>query len=426
MVCRRVFRAAAGRRRCVARAHQGTSRQTPGYPAAAAAERRQRVPQPARGPRGAPDRKLRAERAAARRRPRIRKARQLHRQPRRGGLRRRHRMADPRGEEPGARAHRRGADPRGAHRGGAGMNAGTHFGKVAVLLGGKSAEREVSLKSGGMVLKALRSRGVNAHPFDPAERGLDALIDEKFERAFIALHGRFGEDGTVQGILEWLGIPYTGSGVLASALAMDKLRTKRLWAADKLPTPAYELLTTDTNFRIAARKLGVPLMVKPASEGSSIGMSKVRAASTLEEAYRLAAKYDPVVIAEQFIDGIELTGAVLGERALPLIKLETPREFYDYEAKYVSDDTRYIVPCGLPAKKEQELQQLCLAAFRALGCSGWGRVDLMLNKRGRPYLLEVNTSPGMTDHSLVPMAARAVGLSYEDLCLQILEGADVG
>ena len=306
------------------------------------------------------------------------------------------------------------------------MNAGTRLGKVAVLLGGKSAEREVSLKSGGMVLKALRSRGVNAHPFDPAERGLDALIDEKFERAFIALHGRFGEDGTVQGILEWLGIPYTGSGVLASALAMDKLRTKRLWAADKLPTPAYELLTTDTNFRIAARKLGVPLMVKPASEGSSIGMSKVRAASALEEAYRLAAKYDPVVIAEQFIDGVELTGAVLGERALPLIKLETPREFYDYEAKYVSDDTRYIVPCGLPAKKEQELQQLCLAAFRALGCSGWGRVDLMLNKRGRPFLLEVNTSPGMTDHSLVPMAARAVGMSYEDLCLQILEGADVG
>ncbi len=306
------------------------------------------------------------------------------------------------------------------------MNAGTHFGKVAVLLGGKSAEREVSLKSGGMVLKALRSRGVNAHPFDPAERGLDALIDEKFERAFIALHGRFGEDGTVQGILAWLGIPYTGSGVLASALAMDKLRTKRLWAADKLPTPAYELLTADTNFRIAARKLGVPLMVKPASEGSSIGMSKVRAASALEEAYRLAAKYDPVVIAEQFIDGVELTGAVLGERALPLIKLETPREFYDYEAKYVSDDTRYIVPCGLPAKTEQELQQLCLAAFRALGCSGWGRVDLMLNKRGRPFLLEVNTSPGMTDHSLVPMAARAVGMSYEDLCLQILEGADVG
>ena len=300
------------------------------------------------------------------------------------------------------------------------------FGKVAVLLGGKSAEREVSLKSGGMVLKALRSRGVDAHPFDPAERGLDALIDERFARVFIALHGRFGEDGTVQGILEWLGIPYTGSGVLASALAMDKLRTKRLWAAEKLPTPAYELLAEDTNFRIAARKLGVPLMVKPASEGSSIGMSKVRAAGGLEPAYRLAAKYDRVVIAEQFIDGMELTGAILAERALPLIKLETPRDFYDYEAKYLADDTRYIVPSGLPAKKERELQDLCLAAFRALGCSGWGRVDLMLSKRGRPYLLEVNTSPGMTDHSLVPMAARAVGMSYEDLCLRILEGAHVG
>jgi D-alanine-D-alanine ligase len=277
-----------------------------------------------------------------------------------------------------------------------------------------------------MVLMALRSRGVDAHAFDPAQRNLEDLVKEKYARAFIALHGRFGEDGTVQGILEWLGIPYTGSGVLASALAMDKLRTKRLWGAEKLPSPAYELLGEDTNFRIVARRLGVPLMVKPASEGSSIGMSKVRAAAKLEEAYRLAAKYDRVVIAEQFVDGMELTGAILGERALPLIKLETPRDFYDYEAKYLADDTRYIVPCGLPAKKEQELQELCVAAFRSLGCSGWGRVDLMLNRRGRPFLLEVNTSPGMTDHSLVPMAARAVGLSYEDLCVKILEGAHVG
>jgi D-alanine-D-alanine ligase len=306
------------------------------------------------------------------------------------------------------------------------MNAGTHFGKVAVLLGGKSAEREVSLKSGGMVLNALRSRGVNALPFDPAERGLDALIDEKFDRVFIALHGRFGEDGTVQGILEWLGIPYTGSGVLASALAMDKLRTKRIWAAEKLPTPKYELLGADSNFRIAARRLGVPLMVKPASEGSSIGMSKVRAAAKLEKAYEFAAKYDRTVIAEEFVDGIELTAGILGEQVLPLIKLETPRDFYDYEAKYIANDTRYLVPSGLPAKKARELQELCLAAFRTLGCQGWGRVDLMLNKRGRPFLLEVNTSPGMTDHSLVPMAARAVGLSYEDLCIKILEGAHVG
>jgi D-alanine-D-alanine ligase len=300
------------------------------------------------------------------------------------------------------------------------------FGKVAVLLGGKSAEREVSLKSGTMVLNALRSRGVDAHGFDPAERGIEALIGERFERAFIALHGRFGEDGTVQGVLEWLGIPYTGSGVLASALAMDKLRTKRVWQSEKLPTPAYERLTKDTNFRIAARTLGLPIMVKPASEGSSIGMSKVRKADKLEEAYRLAAKYDRIVIAEKFVEGIELTAAILGEQALPLIKLETPRDFYDYEAKYLANDTRYIVPSGLPEKKEREIQALCLKAFTALGCSGWGRVDLMLGRSGRPYLLEVNTSPGMTDHSLVPMAARAVGMSYEDLCLKILEAAHVG
>ena len=307
----------------------------------------------------------------------------------------------------------------------AGTHAGRHFGKVAVLLGGRSAEREVSLKSGGMVLRALRSRGVDAYPFDPSEKGFEVLAKEGFQRAFIALHGRFGEDGTVQGILEWLGIPYTGSGVLASALAMDKLRTKRIWAAEKLPTPRYELLSGDTNLRIAARKLGIPLMVKPASEGSSIGMSKVRAAADLEQAYALAVNYDRVVIAEQFIDGIELTCGILGNEALPLIKLETARDFYDYEAKYLADDTRYILPSGLPARKERELQELCLAAFRTLGCRGWGRVDLMLNRRGRPFLLEVNTAPGMTDHSLVPMAARAVGLSYEDLCLKILEGAHV-
>jgi D-alanine-D-alanine ligase len=300
------------------------------------------------------------------------------------------------------------------------------FGKVAVLLGGRSAEREVSLKSGGMVLKALESRGVDAHPFDPSEKGFELLVKERFERAFVALHGRFGEDGTVQGILEWLRIPYTGSGVLASALAMDKLRTKRIWAAEKLPTPKYELLTRDTNLRIVARRLGVPIMVKPASEGSSIGMSKVRAAGDLDEAYALAANYDRVVIAEQFIDGTELTCGILGDQALPLIKLETPRDFYDYQAKYLADDTRYIVPSGLPANKEREVQELCLAAFRMLGCEGWGRVDLMLDRRGRPHLLEVNTAPGMTDHSLVPMAARAVGLSYEDLCVKILEGAHVG
>ena len=301
-----------------------------------------------------------------------------------------------------------------------------NFGKVAVLLGGKSAEREVSLKSGSMVLNALRSRGVDALPFDPAERGLDALIGERFERAFIALHGRFGEDGTVQGVLEWLGIAYTGSGVLASALAMDKLRSKLLWHAEGLPTPPHAVLTKDSNLRTVARKLGVPLMVKPASEGSSIGMSKVGSAAGLDEAYALAANYDPVVIAEKFIDGTELTAGILGDQVLPLIKIETPRDFYDYEAKYIADDTRYIVPCGLSAARERDMQALCLKAFRALGCRGWGRVDMMLNRQGRAFVLEVNTVPGMTDHSLVPKAARAVGMSYEDLCLRILEAAHVG
>jgi len=301
-----------------------------------------------------------------------------------------------------------------------------NFGKVAVFLGGKSAERAVSLKSGGMVLNALRSRGVDALPFDPAQRGLDALIGERFERAFIALHGRFGEDGTVQGVLEWLGIPYTGSGVLASALAMDKLRAKLLWHAERLPTPPYAVLTKDSDLRAVARKLGVPLMVKPASEGSSIGMSKVRSAARLDEAYALAVNYDRVVIAEKFIDGTELTAGILGDQVLPLIKLETPRDFYDYEAKYTANDTRYIVPCGLSAARERDVQALCLKAFRALGCRGWGRVDLMLSRQGRAFLLEVNTVPGMTDHSLVPKAARAVGMSYEDLCLRILEAAHVG
>jgi D-alanine-D-alanine ligase len=295
-----------------------------------------------------------------------------------------------------------------------------------VLLGGKSAERDVSLKSGGMVLAALREKGVDAHPFDPKEKDVEDLVKERFARVFIALHGRFGEDGTVQGVLEWLGIPYTGSGVLASALAMDKVRTKRLWAAEGLPTAPYEVLGKDSDLKAVAKRLGVPLFVKPASEGSSVGMSKVRAAGGLDEAYALAVNYDPVVIAEKFIDGPELTVAIVGDDVLPIIRIETPREFYDYEAKYIANDTRYLIPCGVPEKKEKELQALCLKAFRALGCRGWGRVDLMLDKRGRPFLLEVNTSPGMTDHSLVPMAARAVGMSYEELCMKVLELADVG
>jgi D-alanine-D-alanine ligase len=298
--------------------------------------------------------------------------------------------------------------------------------RVAVLLGGKSAEREVSLKGGALVLAALRARGVDAHPFDPADQDLEDLIGARFERVFIVLHGRFGEDGTVQGVLEWLGIPYTGSGVLGSALAMDKLRAKLLWRACGMPTPDYELLDASADFNAVAARLGTPLMVKPVNEGSSIGMSKVRAAGMLEEAFALAVNYDRAVIAERFIEGQELTAGILGDEALPLIRLETPRDFYDYEAKYVAEDTRYIVPCGLPAAREREIQALCLKAFRALGCRGWGRVDLMLDGAGAPWLLEVNTAPGMTDHSLVPMAARAAGLSYEDLCVRILEQARVG
>jgi D-alanine-D-alanine ligase len=298
--------------------------------------------------------------------------------------------------------------------------------KVAVLMGGKTAEREVSLKSGTLVLGALRAREIDAHAFDPAEKGIEALIAGRYERAFIALHGRFGEDGTLQGALEWLGLRYTGSGVLGSALAMDKLRAKRLWMAEGMPTPPFEILDAQSDLRAIAQRLGLPLMVKPVNEGSSIGMTKVRAAGDLEEAYALAVNYDRAVIAEKLIDGSELTAGILGDDALPLIRLETPRDFYDYQAKYTADDTRYLIPCGLPAPKEREIQQLCLRAFRALGCSGWGRVDLMLDRDGNPWLLEVNTAPGMTDHSLVPMAARAAGLSYEDLCMRILGAAHVG
>jgi len=297
------------------------------------------------------------------------------------------------------------------------------FGKVGVLFGGRSAEREVSLKSGAMVLRALQGRGVNAHAFDPAQRGLDALKSEGFERVFIALHGRFGEDGTMQGALELMGIPYTGSGVLASSLAMDKWRTKVIWQAAGIPTPRYELMRADTDFAAVVQRLGLPIMVKPANEGSSIGMSKVKRAEDLAAAWALAAKYDDIVIAEQFIEGIELTAGVLGREPLPVIKLETAREFYDYEAKYISDDTRYILPCGLTAAAEKALQADVLRAFDALGCRGWGRVDLMMDRDGRPYFLEVNTSPGMTDHSLVPMAARHAGIAFDELCVRILASA---
>jgi D-alanine-D-alanine ligase len=292
-------------------------------------------------------------------------------------------------------------------------------------MGGKSAEREISLKSGTMVLDALRKSGVDAHAFDPRDSGLDELKAQRFERVFIALHGRLGEDGTVQGALEYLGVPYTGSGVMASALAMDKWRTKLLWQAAGLPTPAWELVTARTDPAGLAARLKLPLMMKPAREGSSIGMSKVTSVEKIAPARELAARYDDVVIAERFIEGTELTAGILVDEPLPLIRLETPREFYDYEAKYFADDTRYILPCGLPADQERSLQALSLEAFRVLGCSGWGRVDLMLDRAGQPYLLEVNTIPGMTDHSLVPMAARARGISFEDLCIRILDSAHV-
>ena len=295
------------------------------------------------------------------------------------------------------------------------------FGKVAVMMGGRSAERDVSLKSGTMVLSALRGAGVDAHGFDPARRPLDDLAREGFARVFIALHGRHGEDGTMQGALELHGIPYTGSGVLASALAMDKMRTKLLWIGAGVSTPAYEQLDEHIDPAALVRRLGLPLMVKPASEGSSIGMSKVRHESEIAGAYALAASHDKLVIAEQFIDGIELTAGILDNSPLPLIRLETPRDFYDYEAKYLANDTRYIVPCGLDVEAEQALQAEALRAYTLLGCRGWGRVDFIVDRDGKPYFLEVNTSPGMTDHSLVPMAARHLGLSYGDLCLRVLE-----
>jgi len=293
-------------------------------------------------------------------------------------------------------------------------------------MGGRSAEREISLKSGTRVLAALQARGVDAHAFDPRDESLEALKAQRYDRAFIALHGRFGEDGTIQGALEYLGIPYTGSGVMASALAMDKWRTKLLWQAAGLPTPPWILLGPESDPADVSKRLGLPLMVKPAREGSSIGMSKVTSVEKLAPAYALAARYDDVVVAERFIDGPELTAGILGDAALPLIRLETPREFYDYEAKYFADDTRYLCPAGLSAESEAAVQRVALEAFRLLGCSGWGRVDAMLGGDGQPYLLEVNTIPGMTDHSLVPMAAHAMGISFEDLVLDILERTHVG
>ena len=302
-----------------------------------------------------------------------------------------------------------------------------NFGKVAVLMGGKSAEREISLMSGNGVLKALRSKGIDAHAFDPAQRDLFDLKREGYACCFIALHGRGGEDGTIQGALEVLGIPYTGSGVMGSAIGMDKWRTKMVWIANGIPTPRFRILTENENWPKVARELGLPLIVKPANEGSTLGLTKVTAAKQLPQAYELATKkYKDIALAEQFIDGPEYTASVLGDAVLPLIRIEAPKGNYDYQNKYFTDDTKYHCPSGLPAKKEEELKALTLHAFRAVGCRGWGRVDIMLDAKKKPWLLEVNTSPGMTGHSLVPMAARAVGISYEDLCVRILELAHVG
>ena len=300
----------------------------------------------------------------------------------------------------------------------------TEFGKVAVLFGGKSAEREVSLKSGSRVLDALKRQGVGACAFDPAERKLDEL--EAFDRAFIMLHGRYGEDGTIQGALELMGIPYTGSGVMASAVGMDKWRTKLLWRSVGLPVPEYVMLDSSSDFAAVEKQLGLPLFVKPACEGSSIGVTKVRQSGELRPAYAEAARHDALVIAERGVMGGEYTVAILGNEALPIIRIVPATDFYDYEAKYLRDDTRYLCPCGLSDAREQELRALALEAFRVLGCRGWGRVDFLMDEQGNAYFLEVNTSPGMTDHSLVPMAARVAGLSYEQLVLRVLSLATLG
>ena len=300
----------------------------------------------------------------------------------------------------------------------------TEFGKVAVLFGGKSAEREVSLKSGARVLDALRRQSIDAHAFDPAERTLDELA--AFDRAFVVLHGRYGEDGTIQGALELMGIPYTGSGVMASAIGMDKWRTKLLWRSVGLPIPDFVMLDADSDFAAVEKQLGLPLFVKPACEGSSIGVTKVRQAGELRQAYAEAAKHDSLVIAEQGVLGGEYTVAILGDQALPIIRIVPATDFYDYEAKYLRDDTRYLCPSGLSETREQELRAQALEAFHVLGCRGWGRVDFLMDGEGRAYFLEVNTSPGMTDHSLVPMAAREAGLSYEQLVLRVLSLATLG
>lgn len=296
------------------------------------------------------------------------------------------------------------------------------FGKVAVLMGGWSSERVVSLNSGQAVLDALLASGIDAHGVDvKRETVLQDLQSGQYDRAFNILHGPGGEDGVIQGMLEILGIPYTGSGVLASALTMDKLRTKQMLESQGLPTPAYMVLDEDTDFEYVVASLGLPLMVKPVLEGSSIGMSRVDEAEQLQAAWHTASQFDGAVIAEQWIEGKEYTVAILGQQTLPVICLETPRAFYDYEAKYQTNDTQYICPCGLGEQEEAQLQRLALSAFNALDVKGWGRVDILCNQQGQPYVIELNTVPGMTDHSLVPMAAKAVDIDFKQLVVKILE-----
>jgi len=306
------------------------------------------------------------------------------------------------------------------------MSGINNFGKVAVLFGGRSAEREISLMSGGNVLKALQEAGVDAHAFDPAERSVFELKQDGFARVFIALHGGHGEDGTVQGALELMGIPYTGSGVMASALAMDKVRTKMIWAAAGIPTPRHEVIDAGSDWAGVARRLGLPLIVKPARDGSSIGLTKVVRVEDFPAAFKLAAKHDPFVMAEEFIAGEEYTAGFLGDSALPLIRIEAPQGNYDYQNKYFSDDTKYHCPCGLPQAEESRIRGLVMQGAQALGCAGWGRADLIRRADGSVQFLEMNTSPGMTGHSLVPMAAREAGLSFTQLVLRILELAHVG
>jgi len=300
------------------------------------------------------------------------------------------------------------------------MSLAASFGKVALLMGGWSAEREISLKSGEAVLKALQNAGVDVHPIDVDRNVIQHLQSGQFDRAFIILHGRGGEDGVIQGALDLIGLPYTGSGVMASSLCMDKLMTKRLWLGAGLPTPEHRLLSRDADFDAVVAELGLPLIVKPASEGSSLGMSKVDAAEDLASAYEAASGFDCPVFAEQWITGEEYTIAILDGQALPMIRLHTPKAFYNFEAKYQANDTQYVCPCGLPEEQERSLQSLALQAFEVCGASGWGRVDLMLDREGKPWLIEVNTVPGMTDHSLVPMAACAAGMSFEELVMRVL------